>query len=290
MRFSIIIPTWNNLPYLKLCVESIRKHSAYDHQIIVHVNEGTDGTLDWVRSQGLDYTYSTNNIGVCMACNRMRSKVQTDYLFYLNDDMYVLPGWDVALAEEDASLPDEKFFLSGTMIQPHNALDVGIVANFGDSVANFEEERLLREYQRFPKNDWRGATWPPNLLHRDMWDLVGGYSIEYTPGMYSDPDLTAKLWMVGVRYFKGLSACRVYHFETKSTHRIQRNDGHTQFLMKWGFPNSALRSQLTHLGEEFPKNNEIKESKLLKRNSLKNRFKAIGALMTGKQFGPLDSF
>lgn len=50
--FSILIPTWNNLPYLQLCIESIRRHSAFEHEIIVHVNEGTDGTLEWVRAQG----------------------------------------------------------------------------------------------------------------------------------------------------------------------------------------------------------------------------------------------
>lgn len=290
MQFSVLIPTWNNLPYLKLCVESIRKYSAFDHQIIVHVNEGTDGTLEWVRNQGLDYTYSTSNIGVCMACNRMRSKVRTDYLFYLNDDMVVLPGWDVALAEEVSSLPDEKFFLSGTMIQPHNTLDVGIVANFGDTVETFDEERLLREYRSFPKNDWRGATWPPNLLHRDVWDLVGGYSIEFSPGMYSDPDLTAKLWKVGVRHFKGLSACRVYHFETKSTHRVNRNDGHIQFLLKWGFPNSVLRKQLTRLGEDFIPEPPGTESEKPIGSRFKYRLKAAWAILTGRQFGPLDRY
>lgn len=46
-------------------------------------------------------------------------------------------------------------------------------------------------------NDWMGATIPPNIVHRDIWDLVGGYSIEYSPGMYSDPDFTAKLYMCG---------------------------------------------------------------------------------------------
>ena len=56
--FSILIPTWNNLPFLKICVDSIRKNSTYRHQIIVHVNDGSDGTLEWVRQQGLDYTHS----------------------------------------------------------------------------------------------------------------------------------------------------------------------------------------------------------------------------------------
>jgi glycosyltransferase involved in cell wall biosynthesis len=37
-KFSILIPSWNNLAYLKICVESIRKNSMFAHQIIVHVN------------------------------------------------------------------------------------------------------------------------------------------------------------------------------------------------------------------------------------------------------------
>lgn len=44
--FSIFIPTWNNLPFLKLCVESIEKNSAYPHEILIHVNDGSDGTLE----------------------------------------------------------------------------------------------------------------------------------------------------------------------------------------------------------------------------------------------------
>ena len=285
--FSIIIPSWNNLPFLKLCVASIRKNSATQHQIIVHVNEGSDGTLQWVRDQGLDYTYSKHNIGVCLACNMMRTKVKTDYILYLNDDMYVLPGWDTVLAAEVDSLPDNRFFLSGTMIQPHNSLDVGILANYGDSLETFDEERLLREYMSHPMHDWQGATWPPNLMHRDIWDIVGGYSIEYTPGMYSDPDLTAKLWMAGVRHFKGLANCRVYHFETRSTTRVRKNNGHLQFLLKWGISNSTLRRNLTRLGQPWtsqPSANYFPPTT----THLKERLKAAFAILTGKQFGPIQ--
>lgn len=285
--FSIIIPTWNNLPFLKLCVASIRKNSATQHQIIVHVNEGSDGTLQWVQDQGLDYTYSQHNIGVCLACNMMRTKVKTDYILYLNDDMYVLPGWDTALAAEVASLPDSRFFLSGTMIQPHNSLDVGILANYGDSLETFDEERLLREYMSHPMHDWCGATWPPNLMHRDLWDLVGGYSIEYTPGMYSDPDLTAKLWMAGVRHFKGLANCRVYHFETRSTARVRKNNGHLQFLLKWGITNSSLRRNLTRLGQPWSSLPPTDHHPLTTTH-LKERLKAAFAILTGKQFGPIQ--
>lgn len=249
--FSIFIPSWNNLGFLQLCVDSIRRHSACQHQIIVHVNEGTDGTLEWVRSEGLDYTYTEHNVGVCLSMNMMRTKVQTDYICFLNDDMYVLPGWDTALADEIDRLPDNRFFLSATTIQPHTPADSIIVADYGDSVENFQEQRLLAEYRQLSISDWMGATMPPNVVHRDIWDLVGGYSVELTPGMYSDPDFTAKLWLCGIRYMKGLSASRVYHFESKSTGKVKKNCGQMQFLMKWGLTSSTFRRLYTYRGRDF---------------------------------------
>ena len=44
--FSIIIPTLNNLEYLRFCIYSIKKNSRFNHEIIPHVNIGNDGTLD----------------------------------------------------------------------------------------------------------------------------------------------------------------------------------------------------------------------------------------------------
>ena len=50
---SIVIPSWNNLDFLRLCVDSITKYASVKTQIIVHVNDGSDGTLSWVKEQGL---------------------------------------------------------------------------------------------------------------------------------------------------------------------------------------------------------------------------------------------
>ena len=60
--FSILIPTFNNLDYLKLCIESIEKNSKFEHQIIIHVNEGTDGSLEFVKNSNYEFTYSEKNI------------------------------------------------------------------------------------------------------------------------------------------------------------------------------------------------------------------------------------
>lgn len=287
--FSVLIPSWNNLDYLKLCVKSIRKHSTFNHQIIIHVNDGTDGTLMWVKEEELDYTYSSQNIGVCVAMNSMRRLVKTDYICFMNDDMYVLPGWDTAMMNEIDKLPDNKFFISGTMIQPHDKNDVGLCINYGDSIDSFQEDKLLKEYKAHSYPDWQGATRPPNIVHRDIWDLVGGYSVEFSPGMYSDPDFTAKLIMVGVKYLKGLGDCKVYHFETKTTTRIKKNNGNVQFLLKWGMSNSTMRKMITRQGKRWDEHlKPIDKSKIVSRQRL-IKWKAIWRLIIDG-FGVLFDF
>jgi glycosyltransferase involved in cell wall biosynthesis len=252
-RFSIVIPTWNNLSFLKLCIHSIRQNSTFSHQIIVHVNEGLDGTLDWLRNQDVTVTFSKKNVGVCWALNGMRPFVNTEYIVFVNDDMYVCPGWDSALMEEISSLPDNRFFLSSTLIQPRPFWCKAIIApvDFGQSVEQFEEQRLLEEYEKLPHSDWSGSTWPLNIVHRDIWDLVGGYSVEFSPGLYSDPDFSAKLWRAGVRYFKGISKSRVYHFEARSTKRVEKNKGSRQFLNKWGITSSVFMKMVLRRGEPW---------------------------------------
>ena len=63
--FSIIIPTFNNLDYLKLCIKSIQQNSKFDHQIIPHVNIGEDGTCDFLKNKNIDFTFTKYNSGIC---------------------------------------------------------------------------------------------------------------------------------------------------------------------------------------------------------------------------------
>ena len=271
--FSILIPSWNNLAFLKLCIASIEKNSAYKHEILIHVNDGSDGTLEWVRQKGYKHTHSEENIGVCYALNGLRPLATTDYIMFMNDDMYVCPGWDTALVEEIKRIGHKMFFLSSTLIQPRPFFCKSVIApaNYGETVENFDEERLLREYATLPHGDWLGATWPPNVVHKDLWDLVGGYSIEFSPGMYSDPDFSAKLWMAGVRLFKGVDRSRVYHFEARSTHRIVKNDGSLQFLRKWGITSGSFIRDILHRGEPFdaPKDHTLELKKDIERSRWK---------------------
>lgn len=274
-KFSIIIPTWNNLDYVKLCVESILKNSSFKHEIILHINDGSDGTRDWAASMGLAYSSSPENVGICWAVNAAASLATTDYIVYMNDDMYVCPEWDRILVEEIDQLDTDQFFLSSTMLEPKDTNNpcVVVAENYGDSIESFKEEELLRDYKKITKENWSGATWPPNVVTRKMWNEIGGYSVEFSPGMYSDPDFSMKLWQRGVRVFKGMGESRVFHFQCKSTGRIIKNDGKTQFLNKWSITGSRFIKQFLKRGE--PYSGILSEPEISQKNKLLDKFRQL---------------
>jgi len=232
--FSIVVPSFNNLEYLKILVSSIKKNSHFKNEIIIHVNEGSDGTLNYIKDMMIKYTYTKQNVGLCTATNIAASKATTNYILYSHDDMYFCPGWDIALAHELKSLNTNAYYISGTMIEKSSG---HIQLDCGENYKDFDEKKLLNKYKDIKYFDHQGTHWAPHLIHIDYWKKIGGFSEEFNPGIGSDPDLNMKLWKAGVRIFKGLDKFRVYHFGSivlRKKKNFTRNKGAKTFLIKWG--------------------------------------------------------
>ncbi len=240
--FSILIPTWNNLEYLRLCVDSIRQHSVMPHEILVHVNDGSDGSLAWVRAQGLRHSHSPGNVGICLAVNGLAAMATQDWLVYLNDDMVCCPGWDQALARAIAARQARAAYLSATVIEPtHTVNPLTVVQDFGRSAQDFDAAALLARHAEPARDDILGAASPVSVVPRHWWHAVGGYSLEFSPGMGSEDDLMMKFWVAGCRDFAVIGDSRVYHFACRSTGRVRRNHGARTFIMKWGLSQGEFR-------------------------------------------------
>ena len=112
-----------------------------------------------------------------------------------------------------------KFYLSSSTIGTF-----GNNLNCGDTYINFDEDVLLKNYDKIKFDEIQGSTWAPHVVSRSLWDKVGGFSEEFFPGAGSDPDFNMKLWNEGVRLFKSLSESRIYHFKSK-TLRLTVNIG-----------------------------------------------------------------
>jgi GT2 family glycosyltransferase len=105
-RLSVIIPTWNRLRYLRRCLESLRRNSFYSNEIIFVDNNSQDGTVEYLRQQADVRTiYCDEEMRVTRAANIGAAAATSDIVGFLNDDVEVMPGWDLELAELLANEP-----------------------------------------------------------------------------------------------------------------------------------------------------------------------------------------
>ena len=234
MNVTIVIPTFNNIDYLKLCLKSIKVNSNYEHEVVVHVNEGSDGSLNFVKNNHINYTHSRGNIGLCSAVNKAATLSTTDYILYAHDDMYFCKDWDLYLEKIVKMQKSNLFYLSGKTISDNdinNDFKCGLTPNL------FNEDLFEKFCSLNKSENTQGSHWAPHLIHKDVWKSVGGFSEEFNPGDGSDPDLCIKLWHKGVRVFMCIGNFKVYHFESVTIRKssITKNNGTKKFLLKWGF-------------------------------------------------------
>ena len=264
--FSILIPTFNNLEYLKLCIKSLKKNSYFNNQIICHVNIGEDGTVDFLKKNNIEYSYTAYNSGICEGINKASKLTKYDYYLYAHDDFYFCPKWDYILFNEIKKIGHNNFYLSGTMMNQGQ-----IKFDCGNTPSEFNENKFLQEYNDYNFYDFQGSTWAPSLVHKDIWDKVGGFSEEYFPGTGSDPDFNMKLWNIGIRIFKGINDFKVYHFGSivlrKKINKISKENygskGAKVFLLKWGITIKFFKKFYLRSNTKF-KNELVKPNKNLR--------------------------
>ena len=91
--------------------------------------------------------------------------------------MYFLPNWDSELINEINMINGQKFYLSSTPMASHGPVKGSIQHiqfDCGNCYENFNENKLLKNFNTFNFQDLQGSHWAPHLVPRDLWDEVGG--------------------------------------------------------------------------------------------------------------------
>ena len=148
--------------------------------------------------------------------------------------MYFCKDWDIFLNNEISHIKNNLFYLSGTTV------------SHKDSLINYDcgktyDEFNINKFNNFCSNDkcpdYQASHYAPHVVHKDLWNKVEGFSLDFDPGDGSDPDFCMKLWLQNVRMFKCVSKFKVYHFGSITTRNknIKLNKGTKKFLLKYGF-------------------------------------------------------
>jgi|TARA_B110000977_G_scaffold17412_1_gene21142 GT2 family glycosyltransferase len=235
------ISTHNNLPYLKLAVQSVRTHSYWkDAPFIIHAENCTDGTNEWLRAMAdqYDLTYyvdeNDNPKGIGGGMNFCADKVKTEYINFLHSDFYVGKDWDLELMKVHDKYEDEDLWVNSFRIEPNmfNSPDrVGTLLvhpdEYGGYHDNFNSKRFLDYAKQFAKQN--GQEIPKGegvsgLVKKSVWDRIGGNDPLFAPTSWDDMDLFLRMLQDGIKFIMPTKSV-VYHFGARGSHRLEENDG-----------------------------------------------------------------
>jgi GT2 family glycosyltransferase len=91
---SVCIANYNGEALLDDCIESVLAQDAGESiEIIVHDDASTDGSVELLRSRypGVELLASTENVGFCIANNRMVAHARGEFVLLLNNDAALHP-------------------------------------------------------------------------------------------------------------------------------------------------------------------------------------------------------
>jgi len=229
MKISLIIPSRNNLKYLKWAYDSVRKNQG-DHEVEICVADDfsdKDGTWGWcVEMMGKDPHFKAiknegpTRLGHTILYDRLVNEVATnDICMIYHADMYLCPG---ALDAIEKHLK-EKTIVSLTRIEPplHPDGPEKVLRDFGIEPEEFKEAELLNEVQELKvlhEND-PGTTegiFAPWAFWKEDFQEIGGHDPIFAPQSKEDTDIFNRFHLNGIEFIQTWEGF-VYHMTCRGS-------------------------------------------------------------------------
>lgn len=281
------ISTNNNLEYLKLAIQSVRKNAYYREQpIIVHAENCNDGTDKWLvdNKDRLDLEvyidHNNNPKGIGGGMNFCVDKAKTKFVNIIHSDMWVAPNQDLELLKLYDGVDDSvRLIVSSFRIQPkifpndpdYRPGTVFVPTNeFGEFHHNFNGGYFDKWASEFSKeNDVivRKGGGAGFFCRKEDYVYIGGNDPIFSPASWEDMDLFIRMQNEGYQ-FKMTSKSVVYHFSARGSHfkddditkKSQRQIDAEQtnvrkFFNKWGeLPQTDIETFVSPIDNKSVKN------------------------------------
>lgn len=232
IRVSIVIPVFNQCQLTERCLQSLLDHTTRPLQLVVVDNASTDQTQEILTKFKVEFLrkgwafqviQNSQNCGFGRACNQGARASQGDFLGILNNDTWLMKGWDEVL------------------IRRAQELDADLIAPFAYE-GPYDPQSLPRYAESFVQRN-RGkssATWSSIFMffRRASFEKIGMFDERYFV-TYEDTDLRERMKRAGMKYFE-IGDCLIWHFSkgTRESGLLPRDyevEGKRLFVEKWGF-------------------------------------------------------
>jgi len=222
MKISFIVPSRNNLKYLKQCVQSITYNYGTEHDIVLLDDASTDGTWEWINSLEQDNIIKYRNEGP----ERVGHTILYDVGVSLsNTEVFTIFHADMITSPEH--IPNSlkylapKTVVAATRIEPplHPPGPEKIVKDFGMEPENFK----WAEYYTFCKENAplvRGIStkgiFAPWLMYKKDFEDINGHDPLFAPMELEDSDIFNRMHLAGYNLIQARDSF-VYHMTCRGS-------------------------------------------------------------------------
>ena len=107
-RVSVIIPVYNKFAWTAACLRSLAEQAGpVPFEVIVVDDGSTDATAERLAAiDGVRSVRNARNLGFVGSCNAGAAVARGEFVFFLNNDTVVTPGWLETLVECFAQEPE----------------------------------------------------------------------------------------------------------------------------------------------------------------------------------------
>ncbi len=252
-RATIVIVSYENLDYLRLCLDSIRDNTLYPrYEVVVVDNSSSEELHAFLRERQaadprLTVLFNEENVGFPRANNQaIERATDSDYVVLLNDDTVVTRGWLARLLrylERDPSIgligPVTNWIGNEAQI-PVTYRDLGELDPFASArvVRHSDETFDIPVLAMFCV-----------AMRRRLLDEIGLLDERFGVGMFEDDDFAKRVRQAGLRVVCAEDVF-VHHWGKSSFRRLDSaryeqifEENRRRFEEKWGEPWRPHRSR-----------------------------------------------
>ena len=253
MKITFVIPSRNNLEFLQLAYDSIRRLET-KHEVLVLNDASTDGTKEWIEEQQdedliVHHNPGPERIGIVGMFDKGIEMARTDIIMAFHSDMVVCKDFDKNILKH----LERGKVVSATRVEPplHPDGPEKILRNYGIEVEEFDMDVWLEQSEKLKEDRQTEGIFAPWCMYREDFLSIGGHDPLFAPQSKEDSDLFNRFVLNGYEIIQSWDAL-VYHFTSRGS-RFNKHSGgsagnnseewlHTtnknmrNFIRKWGTP------------------------------------------------------
>jgi len=253
-KITFVIPSRNNLEFLRLAYQSIRNLRT-KHEIIILDDASTDGTLEWIitlHDEDLIHYHNPGptRVGIVGMFDRGIAMSRTDIIFAFHADMIAGPNLDTNILK----YLQRGMVVSATRIEPplHPPGPEKITQAWGNEPHEIDFPILMNSINHFERENANKTTegiFAPWCMYKSDYLAIGGHDELFAPQSKEDSDLFNRFVLNGYNVIQSWDAL-VYHFTSRGSRfntyaggaagkdsaewQYTTNKNARNFIRKWG--------------------------------------------------------